>query len=148
MFGVLLTLLLAQQAASPAAPAAPPTPPKRDDGAVLIRLGGQVTDADEARCPRQPGGHTDADEAGRAAPVYSGTPIDLDVEDAELGNVLRLISAVSHMNFVLDDTVKGTVTAHLESVPWDLALAAILQSKGLIAVPYGTNLLLVQPLDR
>ena len=70
------------------------------------------------------------------------------MEDAELGNVLRLISAVSHLNFVLDDTVKGTVTAHLEDVPWDLALAAILQSKGLIAVPYGTNLLLVQPLDR
>lgn len=133
MFGVLLTLLLAQQAASPAAPAAPPAPPKRDDGAVLIRLGGQVSDADEA---------------GRAAPVYSGAPIDLDVQDAELGNVLRLISAVSHLNFVLDDTVKGTVTAHLEGVPWDLALAAILQSKGLVAVPYGTNLLLVQPLDR
>ena len=99
MFGILLTLLLAQQ------PASPP------------------------------------------APVYTGAPMNLDVENAELGNVLRLISAVSHLNFVLDDTVKGTVTAHLVDVPWDLALAAILQSKGLTAVPYGTNLMLVQPLD-
>lgn len=117
MYGALLSIVLAQ-------------PPAATDGAVLIRAGGQVVSADQA---------------GAREPVYSGAPIDLDVVNAELGNVLRLISAVSHLNFVLDDTVHGTVTAHLEAVPWDQALAVILQSKGLVAVPYGDNLLLVQP---
>lgn len=123
MTALTLALLLAQQpAAAPRAPA--------DDGAVLIRTGGRVVDADEA---------------GRDVQVWSGTPIDIDVQDAELASVLRLISAVSHLNFVLDDSVKGTVTARMEQVPWDLALAAILQSKGLTAVPFGPQIMVVQP---
>lgn len=127
MAQALLLLLLAQQVVSPATPSTP----REDDGAVLIRLGGEVVDADEA---------------GGAQRVYTGTPIDLDVQQAELASVLRLISAVSHLNFVLDDGVHGTVTVHLERVPWDLALDAILQSKGLVAVPMGPNLRLIQPM--
>ena len=100
------------------------------DGAVLIRAGGQTVGADQA---------------GNTALVGVGAPIDLDVQDAQIASVLQLIGAVAHLNFVLDDRVQGTVTAHLEQVPWDLALAAILQSKGLVAVPYGDNILLVQP---
>lgn len=126
---MIAALLLSSLAATPN-PAVSST--VGDDGAVLIRLGGQVVDADDAGAP----------------PVYTGTPIDLDVQQAELASVLRLISAVSHLNFVLDDSVHGTVTVHLEDVPWDQALDAILQSKGLVAVPMGSTLRLVQPIGR
>ena len=114
MFGFVLPLLLA---ADPS------------DGAVQIRSGGQVVAADQA---------------GDTPLIGQGAPIDIDVQDAEISSVLQLIGAVGHLNFVLDDDVHGTVTAHLERVPWDLALAAILQSKGLVAVPFGDNILLVQ----
>lgn len=72
-------------------------------------------------------------------------PIDIDVENAPIRDVLRLIGEVGHLNFVLDDAVQGTVTVSLREVPWDQALAAILASEGLVAVPFGEDILLVQP---
>lgn len=116
MIGILLPLFFARDPS---------------DGAVLIRSGGQTVPADQA--------------ASEAPAVGHGTPIDIDVQDAQISSVLQLIGAVGHLNFVLDDDVHGTVTAHLEQVPWDTALAAILQSKGLVAVPFGPNIMVVQP---
>ncbi len=82
-----------------------------------------------------------ADPAPAPAPVR----IDIDVVNADIRGVLRLIAEVSDLNFVLDDAVKGTVTARMIDVPWNDALAAILVSEGLVAVPFGDNILLVQP---
>ncbi len=78
---------------------------------------------------------------------YSGRRIDLDLKDADIHNVLRLIGDVSRRNIVVADDVSGTVTIRLRNVPWDQALAVILQSKKLGMVEQG-NMIRVAPLDQ
>lgn len=78
---------------------------------------------------------------------YSGRRIDLDLKDADIHNVLRLIGDVSRRNIVVADDVSGSVTIRLRNVPWDQALAVILQSKSLGMVEQG-NMIRVAPLSR
>lgn len=76
---------------------------------------------------------------------WTGFPLNLNLVDANIHNVFRLISAVSKLNIVSSDDVSGTVTVQLTEVPWDQALAAVLQAKGLGAVQYG-NIVRVAPI--
>ena len=64
------------------------------------------------------------------APRGTGRPIDLDVRNAEIGEVCRFIADAAGVNIVLGDGVSGTVTVSLKHVPWDTALEAILKAKG------------------
>lgn len=96
----------------------------------------------------------DSDEAGAFGPAvlgqargYTGRRIDLDLKDADIHNVLRLIGDVSRRNIVVADDVSGSVTIRLRNVPWDQALAVILQSKSLGMVETG-NMLRIAPLSR
>ncbi len=70
--------------------------------------------------------------AAAASPARAGAParIDLDVQDAAIGNVLRLIATTAHLNLVASDAVRGQVTLHLRNVPWRLALKVVVQAKG------------------
>ncbi|MCO4770334.1 MAG: type IV pilus secretin PilQ [Deltaproteobacteria bacterium] len=77
--------------------------------------------------------------------TWRGFPINLDLVNANIHNVFRLISHVSKLNIVSSDDVKGLVTVRMIEVPWDQALAALLQAKSLGAVQYG-NVLRVAPL--
>ena len=94
------------------------------DGAVMIRPGGEVLAADAP-------GWTLLDGASTAK------PLSLDLVDADLLSVLRLIAEVGEINLVVGDGVTGRVTVRLTDVPWDQALAVILQSQGLAAAPVG-----------
>jgi len=78
---------------------------------------------------------------------YTGRRIDLDLKDADIHNVLRLIGDVSRRNIVVADDVRGSVTIRLRNVPWDQALGVILQSKKLGMVEQG-NMIRVAPLDQ
>ena len=96
----------------------------------------------------------ESDEAGAFGPAaigqargYTGRRIDLDLKDADIHNVLRLIGDVSRRNIVVADDVSGSVTIRLRNVPWDQALAVILQSKALGMVETG-NMLRIAPLER
>jgi type IV pilus assembly protein PilQ len=62
---------------------------------------------------------------------YTGQPISLDLQNADLGDVLRLFGAFSGLNIVASAEVKGTVTVRLVDVPWDQALDVILKLHGL-----------------
>src|SRR5581483_349534 len=64
-------------------------------------------------------------------PTYRGRPIDLDLKDADIGNVCRLLADVGKVNIVLGDGVQGSVTLSMKRVPWDQALAAVIEAKGL-----------------
>jgi type IV pilus assembly protein PilQ len=75
---------------------------------------------------------------------YEGRRIDLDFKDADIHNILRLLSEVGNVNVVTADDVSGTVTIKMRSVPWDQALDVILTSKGLGMVRRG-NLIRVAP---
>ncbi len=59
---------------------------------------------------------------------YSGQEIFLDFKDADIQDVLRLISETSGVNFVSGPEVKGKVTIKLAGVPWDQALDVILKT--------------------
>lgn len=82
---------------------------------------------------------------GKARRRYSGRRIDLDFKDADIHNILRLLSEVGGVNVVTADNVGGTVTIRMRDVPWDQALDVVLQAKSLGMIRQG-NLLRVAPL--
>lgn len=57
--------------------------------------------------------------------------ISLDVQDADIKAVFRLLSEVGNVNIVSGDDVKGALSLHIKDVPWDQALDTILGIKGL-----------------
>jgi type IV pilus assembly protein PilQ len=76
---------------------------------------------------------------------YSGRRIDIDLKDADIHNVLRLLADTGHVNVVTADDVSGTITIRMRNVPWDQVLDVVLQAKGLGMVRQG-NLIRVAPL--
>ena len=76
---------------------------------------------------------------------YNGRRIDLDLKDADIHNILRLLADVGHVNIVTADDVAGSITIRMRNVPWDQALDVVLQAKGLGMVRTG-NLIRVAPL--
>ncbi|MCC6215406.1 MAG: type IV pilus secretin PilQ [Polyangiaceae bacterium] len=92
-----------------------------------------------------------ADEAaGAFGPVvvgqarFTGRRIDLDLKDADIHNVLRLLADVGRVNIVTADNVSGSVTIRMRNVPWDQALDIVLQAKSLGMVRQG-NMIRVAP---
>jgi type IV pilus assembly protein PilQ len=78
------------------------------------------------------------EELGRpAARVYTGQKISLDFKDADILNVLRILSEVGGENIVATDDVKGRITVRLVDVPWDQALDIVLQANRLDSVKVG-----------
>ncbi len=57
--------------------------------------------------------------------------ISLDFKDAEIGNLLRMLSFASNINIVTSSEVKGTMTIRIDKVPWETALTNILEVNGL-----------------
>ncbi len=57
---------------------------------------------------------------------YNGKKISLNVKDAELTDVLSLISKVSNKNFVLGEAIQKKVTLSVKDTPWDQILAILL----------------------
>jgi type IV pilus assembly protein PilQ len=62
---------------------------------------------------------------------FTGNPVSLDFQGADLRAVLRTFSEISGLNIVIDPKVQGTVDVALRDVPWDQALDIILRGNGL-----------------
>ena len=75
---------------------------------------------------------------------YTGEALTLNFQDIEVRAVLQLLADISGLNVVVSDTVSGSVTLRLDSVPWDQALDIILTTKGLDMRQVG-NVVLVAP---
>lgn len=73
--------------------------------------------------------------------------VTVDFKDAELSNVLRLLSDQYGVNIVAGEEVKGTVTVRLTNVTLEGALKAILESNGYGYISEG-NIYRVAPLAR
>jgi len=73
--------------------------------------------------------------AGR---TYSGNPVSLDFQQADLRAVLRVFAEISGLNIVIDPAVRGTVDVALRDVPWDQALDIILRANKLGYIVDGT----------
>ena len=86
--------------------------------------------------------HAERDLCRRGVP-HRGTPIDLDVKDADIHDVMRLLADVANINIVVADTVQGKVTLKLKRVAWDL-VACTIASVHKLAITAQDNVVLVR----
>lgn len=134
---------------------APPVSRQADQAGALINVPaidpiaalGLAPGAPSPSAPQQSGGATQNPSPGPAAALqasvlnqpstsrngrtYTGTPVSLDFQQADLRAVLRVFSEISGLNMVIDPKVQGTVDVALKDVPWDQALDIILRANGL-----------------
>lgn len=87
-----------------------------------------------------------AQPGSRSGRTYSGTPVSLDFQQADLRAVLRVFSEISGLNIVIDPAVTGTVDVALRDVPWDQALDIILRANKLGYLVDGT-IVRIAPLE-
>ena len=80
-------------------------------------------------------------------PTATNKTVSLDVQGAEVRDVLRLLAEAGGVNILTSGEVQGTVTTRLLDVPWEQALAAILTLTGLAQERQG-NVILVAPAER
>jgi type IV pilus assembly protein PilQ len=65
-------------------------------------------------------------------PGFRGEPINLNVVNADIRDILSYITDQYGINFVIDKSVKEVpVTVHVNDVPWNIALDSVLQSQEL-----------------
>ncbi len=84
--------------------------------------------------------NTEATSNPRGKRLYYGQPISLDLKDADVHNVIRLLGDVSGINIVATDDVTGQITLRLNDVPWDQALDIVMQAQNLESVQDGNVL--------
>lgn len=102
--------------------------------ATLIVAALAVTAAAQTVQPRQQGKMYG--DAG-----FVGEPINLNVVDADVRDILSYITEQYGVNFVIDKSVKATpVTVNVSGVPWNIALDSVLQSQELGVQVNGTIL--------
>ncbi len=77
--------------------------------------------------------------------LYTGEPVTLVLDDADIRKVMQLVAEVSNLNIILSDDVQGNVSLRLHDVPWDQALDLILDIKELGTITQG-NVVRVLPL--
>ena len=65
-------------------------------------------------------------------PEFTGEPISLTLEEADLNDVLTTFSKITDKEIVIEPGISGKVTTKLEDVPWDKALSGILEDQGLV----------------
>ena len=99
-------------------------PPDGKVAASILDLESETRNSAEA-------GFVSTVPAQAAGGRYRGRRIDLDLKDADIHNVLRLLADVGRVNVVTADDVSGNVTIRMRNVPWDQALDVVLQAKGL-----------------
>ncbi|MEI7672619.1 MAG: secretin and TonB N-terminal domain-containing protein, partial [Deltaproteobacteria bacterium] len=70
-------------------------------------------------------------DAGKDKTVDGGPRISIDVQDADIKSVLRLLAEQGNVSVVSGDDVKGPLTLQIKDIPWEQALETILELKGL-----------------
>lgn len=78
--------------------------------------------------------------------AYSGEPLSLSFHDIKVRQALQQIADYVGLNLVASDSIEGSLTLRLDSVPWDQALDLVLRSQGLDKRLAG-NVLLVAPAE-
>jgi len=74
-------------------------------------------------------------------PGFVGEPINLNVVNADIRDILNYITEQYGINFVIDKSVKAVpVTVNVSNVPWNIALDSVLRSQGLGVQINGTIL--------
>jgi type IV pilus assembly protein PilQ len=84
-----------------------------------------------ARCQADFSSESAASLSAGGSKPYTGKKITLDLMDADIRNVLRLISQLTSTNIVVDPDVTGKVTLKVKDVPWDQVLDMVLSMNDL-----------------
>jgi len=113
----------ALEAAAPTAPATSST----EDAAAIDPFGGEVAFSDAPAASQPTAGQSVS--ADQVATTTAGT-VEIHVNDANIVEVLRMLSLQSQRNIMASKDVKGTVTANLYDVTVQEALDAILKANG------------------
>ena len=130
-----------ERSAAQAPAPAPPAPPLLSARSLLpapvsAQTAGSTTVRPGQTHPQQP---TETQPTQPGAPrKFTGHPISLDFQGADLRAVLRTFSEISGLNIVIDPAVQGTVDVALRDVPWDQALDIILAANKLGYIVDGT----------
>jgi beta-lactamase regulating signal transducer with metallopeptidase domain len=66
----------------------------------------------------------------KEADRYTGTPISMNLKDADLRDVLKTFASLTDLEIVPADGVEGKISVNLVNVPWDQALDQILKEHG------------------
>src|SRR5687768_5550399 len=65
-------------------------------------------------------------------PGFRGEPINLNVVNADIRDILNYITEQYGINFVIDNSVKQVpVTVNVSDVPWNIALDSIIKAQDL-----------------
>lgn len=125
----------ASAAAVPAAALAIVPPPAAPAAAMPVATAPAQPAPAEPAVPQAPAASAPAgaaqEPASGARPRFTGHPVSLDFQGADLRAVLRTFSEISGLNVVIDPSITGTVDVSLRDVPWDQALDIILKSNKL-----------------
>ena len=117
----------ATAAPMPAAPiVAAPQAPRRAAAQTPAEMAAQLAAV-------QPPTQTATEQVGNGGRgrQFTGHPVSLDFQGADLRAVLRTFAEISGLNIVIDPAVQGTVDVALRDVPWDQALDIILRANKL-----------------
>jgi type IV pilus assembly protein PilQ len=132
--------------AGPAKPTAPPAAAMAQAQAPPAAVFVPPTGPSQAPAPAAPAAQTppvqvpapQTPPTAGTPPRYTGHPVSLDFQGADLRAVLRTFAEISGLNIVIDPTIQGTVDVSLRDVPWDQALDIILRANKLGYVLDGT----------
>jgi len=97
----------------------------------------KIAGANDIEAARQFSRMNFEDYLARPATFY-GSRMSIEVGDADIIDVLRMVQEVSGMNIVVSNNVKGKVAVSLKNVPWDQALSVVLQNAQLGYVRQGS----------
>jgi type IV pilus assembly protein PilQ len=117
------------------ASATPPPVPQRSavqgPAAMAAQLAAAQAPTPPSPPPPSPATQADQPATGSRGRQFTGHPISLDFQGADLRAVLRTFAEISGLNIVIDPAVQGTVDVALRDVPWDQALDIILRANKL-----------------
>ena len=106
---------------APSSPSAPPAAPPAESPPV----------AEAPKDPMREKTNIDVFAESQQTKKFVGKPITLQVRDAELSEVVRMVGESAGFNILVGDEVKGKITLSLVEVPWDQALDVILRTRQL-----------------
>lgn len=115
----------AETPAAVAKPEAAPPAPSPEQPAVTEKVTEKAVEMGAAPGVSKPSGPSSRER------------MSLNLTNADIHDVLRLIAEVSNMNVIAAEDVKGKITLRLVNVPWDQALEVILAHKNLVKAEEG-----------
>jgi type IV pilus secretin PilQ/predicted competence protein len=128
------------QASAPAKPAQAPAPvvvaratpnPWLPGGKYYCKVPGMPGYRGGAMPSHEAAGHAPAGPPGMGMMPSGARNVNLDVKNADILDVLKLLANESGQNIVATQNVKGTVTVSLHNVPLSTALDLIVRTNGL-----------------